>query len=124
MKITDEELEHVKSHPKRGFDICQPLKSLEEILPCIRSHHERIDGGGYPDGLKEDDIPLKGMILAVADAFDAMTSDRPYREKMSPEQALAEIGRCAGAQFDSEVVKAFRRVYELTTPNAWHHDNM
>ena len=88
-KLTDEEMAHIKTHPSRGFDICSPLKSLEPCLPIIRSHHERGDGQGYPDGLKGEEIPLVARITAVADAFDAMTTDRPYRKGMTEETALA-----------------------------------
>ena len=110
-RLTDEELEHVKSHPKRGFDICQPLKSLEEILPCIRSHHERIDGSGYPDGLKEDDIPLKGMILAVADAFDAMTTNRPYRKALPIDTAVKIFeDELSSGQWNPDIVRVFLQI--------------
>lgn len=88
-RLTDEEMAHIRTHPSRGFDICSPLKSLEPCLPIIRSHHERIDGQGYPDELKGDEIPVVARITAVADAFDAMTTDRPYRKGMSIETALA-----------------------------------
>lgn len=88
-KLTDEEMAHIRTHPARGYDICAPLKSLEPCLPIIRSHHERIDGGGYPDGLKGEDIPIVARITAVADAFDAMTTDRPYRKGMPQDTALA-----------------------------------
>lgn len=88
-KLTDEEMAHIRMHPARGYDICSPLKSLEPCLPIIRSHHERQDGQGYPDGLKGDAIPMVARITAVADAFDAMTTDRPYRKGMTEETALA-----------------------------------
>jgi len=88
-RLTEEEMGHVRSHPKRGFEICSPLKSLEPCLPIIRSHHERMDGEGYPDGLSGNEIPLTARITAVADAYDAMTTNRPYRNGMSEERALA-----------------------------------
>ncbi|MBI4126464.1 MAG: response regulator, partial [Deltaproteobacteria bacterium] len=78
-KLTDEEMAHIREHPARGFEICKPLKSLEPCLSIIRSHHERYDGSGYPDGLAGEKIPLCARITAVADAFDAMTCNRPYR---------------------------------------------
>lgn len=85
-RLTEEEMKHVQAHAKRGYDICSPLKSLEEALPCIRSHHERYDGEGYPDGLSGDEIPLKGQILAIADAYDAMVTDRPYRKGLTKKE--------------------------------------
>ena len=81
-----------------------------ELQTWIRSHHERIDGAGYPDGLAGDAIPLAARILAVADSYEAMTSRRPYRQPMQVEQALTELKRCAGSQFDTDVVEAFTRV--------------
>lgn len=110
-KLTKEEMEHVRSHPLRGFEICQPLKSLEDALPCIRSHHERYDGGGYPDGLKGDEVPIKGMVLAVADAYDAMTTDRPYRKAMPKETALKIFAdEINSGQWDPKVVKVFLKI--------------
>jgi cyclic di-GMP phosphodiesterase len=88
-RLTDEEMAHIRTHAARGYEICAPLKSLEPCLPIIRSHHERIDGEGYPDGLKGEEIPLSARILAVADSYDAMTTDRPYRRGMTPAEARA-----------------------------------
>ncbi len=87
-RLSTEELAHIKIHSKLGYDICEPLKSLENCLSIIRSHHERIDGHGYPDGLKGNDIPTHARITAVADAFDAMTTNRPYREGLPVKTAL------------------------------------
>lgn len=107
-RLTPEEMEHVHSHPKRGFEICQPLTSLEEVLACIRSHHERYDGTGYPDGLKGDKIPLCGQILAVADTYDAMTTDRPYRKAMAKETAIKIFeDEIDSGQWNPKIVKAF-----------------
>lgn len=106
-KLTDEEMSHVKSHPARGYDICQPLKSLEPCLPIIRSHHERFDGEGYPDGLEGEGIPFVARITAVADAYDAMTTDRPYRKGMTREQVLAIFqNEIDSGQWDPECVRA------------------
>lgn len=105
-KLTEEEMAHIRSHPARGYDICEPLKSLEPCLTIIRSHHERIDGQGYPDGLKGEEIPLPAKITAVADAFDAMTTDRPYRKGMSKETALKIFeNEMESGQWDPDVVK-------------------
>lgn len=85
--LTDEEMDHVKTHPVRGFEICSPCTSLQPCLACIRHHHERFDGQGYPDALAADNIPVAGMITSIADAYDAMTSNRPYRQSLGPERA-------------------------------------
>ncbi|MBI2342465.1 MAG: HD domain-containing protein [Deltaproteobacteria bacterium] len=105
----------MKSHPKRGFEICQPLKSLEESLTCIRSHHERYDGGGYPDGLKGDDIPLCGMILAVADTYDAMTTDRPYRKALAKETAVKILeDEINSGQWNPDIVRVFLQILKVS----------
>lgn len=107
-KLTPEEMDHIKSHTIRGYDICSPLKTLQEVLPCIRCHHERYDGSGYPDALKGDQIPLKGQITAVADAYDAMTSDRPYRKGFAQELAVKIFeDEIASGQWNPEIVRTF-----------------
>jgi HD-GYP domain-containing protein (c-di-GMP phosphodiesterase class II) len=101
-----------------GAAILEEIADLREIADWIRHHHERPDGKGYPHGLSGDEIPLEARIIAVADAFDAMTGGfesgekRPYREPMSPSDAMREMDRCAGTQFDSAVVQAFRIAVE------------
>ena len=87
--------------------IISEIETLQQLVPVIRHHHERFDGKGYPDGLAGEDIPLEARILAVVDAFDAMTHERSYRKAMSMEQARAELKRGAGTQFDPAVVEAF-----------------
>ncbi len=110
-KLTDEEMAHVKTHPSLGYDICQPLKSLGPCLPIIRSHHERIDGCGYPDGLKGDDIPIIARITAVADSYDAMTTDRPYRKGMSKNTAVAIFkNEIDSGQWDPNCVEVFLKL--------------
>lgn len=109
-KLTEEEFAHIKAHPVIGENILkqvQPASKVVGMLPGIRHHHERIDGKGYPDGLKEQQIPLYGRIIAVADSFDAMTSDRPYRKGMGEEKALNILLDGKGTQWDSEMVDAF-----------------
>ncbi len=109
-KLTDDEFEQIKLHPIIGADILngvQLTKELLPILPGIRHHHERIDGRGYPDQLKGEDIPLFGRLIAVADAFDAMTSDRPYRKGMPFEKAFSILKDGKGTQWDPEFVEAF-----------------
>ncbi|MFC3750179.1 HD domain-containing phosphohydrolase [Paenibacillus sp. GCM10012306] len=102
-KLTDEEFDQIKAHPVLGENILRQIEPLEKMTPYlggVRSHHERYDGKGYPDGLVGQDIPLYGRIIAVADAYDAMTSDRPYRKGMDPEQALGILEQGRGTQWD------------------------
>ncbi|MBI2608364.1 MAG: HD-GYP domain-containing protein [Deltaproteobacteria bacterium] len=111
-KLTDEEFDVIKEHPIYSYEIISQVSSLQNIARWIRAHQERMDGFGYPDGLKGEEIPLQARIITVADAFDAMTSDRPYRKALSLETAYEELKRCAGTQFDKEVVKVFLDVYQ------------
>ncbi|WP_438318081.1 HD domain-containing phosphohydrolase [Candidatus Caldatribacterium sp. SIUC1] len=104
--LTPEEYELVKLHPLKGEEILKSVRGLEDVARIVRHHHERFDGLGYPDGLAQEAIPLESRIVAVVDAFEAMTSDRPYRRAMGIAEAIAELKRCAGTQFDPEVVKA------------------
>lgn len=119
-RLTQEELEHIRTHPARGYEICKNLKSFRKLLPIIRSHHERMDGKGHPDGLKGDEIPVSARICSITDAFDAMTSNRPYRKGVTPLQAANIFERELGSgQWDPEIVKTFikliRRSYEKKT---------
>jgi putative two-component system response regulator len=108
-RLTKEEFAFMKRHPQLGVDICRPLRSalVAQALPIIRSHHERIDGHGYPDGLAGEEIPLLARILAISDAYDAMTSDRPYRLGMAPNSAIEILRDGAGTQWDRELVAEF-----------------
>ena len=108
-KLSPEEWEILKEHPVAGAKILEPVLD-EELLRVIRSHHERVDGTGYPDGLKGEAIDLSSQIVSIADAYDAMTSVRSYRKPLAPEAALNEIKRARGTQFRSDVVSAFLRV--------------
>ncbi len=110
--LTEEEWAEVKKHPEIGKKIIELSKHLHMEQPVVRHHHERFDGKGYPDGLSDKKIPLAARILAVADAYDAMTSSRPYREAMQPLEAIEELKKCNGTQFDPEVVNAFLKVIE------------
>jgi diguanylate cyclase (GGDEF)-like protein len=112
--LTDKEWEPVKTHPQLGVEILRHIIDLVNCLPTILHHHEHYDGKGYPSGLKGDNIPIEGRILAIADAYDAMTSPRPYREQLSPQEALNELKRCAGTQFDPELVDIFCQIVEST----------
>ena len=106
-KLTDEEFEEMKRHPEYGVEIMRPVRAFEAIFPSMLHHHERFDGRGYPAGLQGEQIPLQARIMCVADCFDAMTSDRPYRRGMPWEEAVAELVRHRGSQFDPEAVDLF-----------------
>lgn len=105
--LSDEEFELMKSHPDLGAEILASIPFLEEHIPLIQHHHERQDGSGYPLGLKGDEIPLGARIIQVADTWDAMTSDRPYRRRMSALPAVKELQKSRGTQLDYKCVNAF-----------------
>lgn len=114
--LTDEEYSHVMEHPVIGWRLLAPLlREMPHALSVVRSHHERFDGHGAPDQLRGHEIPLEARIAAVADSFDAMTSGRVYRAGMSVEDAVSELRRCAGSQFDPVCVAAFERAMERQT---------
>ncbi len=110
--LTDEELVEVRAHPEIGARMVALEQALRPALPAVLHHHERWDGAGYPAGRRGPAIPLEARILAVADAFDAMTSDRPYRAALPAGAAAEELGRCAGTQFDPEVCRVFLEAWE------------
>ncbi|HEY9443306.1 MAG TPA: HD domain-containing phosphohydrolase [Gemmatimonadales bacterium] len=106
--LTADEFRQISEHPVLGERMLSPLaRESPDVLRIVRSHHERLDGRGFPDGLRGERIPVEARIVAVADAFDAMTTRRPYRESRPPEQAMAELRRVAGTQLDPEAVEAF-----------------
>jgi ribonuclease P protein subunit RPR2 len=105
--LTEDEYEVMKTHPLIGVQIVAPIAFLNDSVDIIRCHHERWDGRGYPDGLAGEGIPLGARIFSVCDTFDAMTSDRPYRRALPFDDAVAEIERCGGTQFDPDVTTAF-----------------
>ena len=106
-KLTDEEFDQIKQHPVIGHEILRHVKNLSYVLPGVLHHHESIDGRGYPHGLRGEDIPLEARIIAVADAYDAMTSDRAYRAGMPTEKAESILREGAGQQWDARIVEAF-----------------
>lgn len=106
--LTKSDWSKVRKHPEVGAKIVGRGGLLNEFVPIIKYHHARYDGGGYPEpGRRDGRIPIGARIIAVADAFDAMTSDRPYRKAMSTDEAIEELKKCSGSQFDPKVVKAF-----------------
>jgi len=114
-RLSDEEFDRIRAHPLIGVNIVSPLGLTDEELAIIRNHHERWDGRGYPDGLAHEDIPELARILAVADAFDAMNSDRAYRSALPLGVCLKELRRNSGTQFDPDVVEAALKVFEQTS---------
>ncbi len=117
--LTGEDFEIVKAHPVTGWQICKDLRSARPVLPCIRHHHERYDGRGYPDGLAGDAIPLGARIMGLADVYDALTSERPYRDGMSPTRAYAILAaENDSGLWDPEVFRAFASLYrrDLLSP--------
>jgi putative nucleotidyltransferase with HDIG domain len=116
--LTEPERIVLERHPQIGFRMLESL-GVDPVAEWVLHHHERWDGAGYPDGLVGQQIPLGARIIFVADAYDAMTSERIYRRRVTPEEAIAELDRCAGTQFDPEVVAALAEELELdATPTA------
>lgn len=111
-RLDAEELEAMNHHPQYAAEILHHVKYLEKLVPGVRGHHEKLDGTGYPDGLSGEEINLFARIIAVADSFDSMTTDRPYRKALSPEEAIAELRRCSGTQLDGAVVETFILAYQ------------
>ncbi len=107
MPLTDDEWNLIKQHPNNGVEIINKVSSLSDVEPLIMHHHERFDGNGYPDRLKGDTIPYLARILTIADSFDAMTFSRPYRRAMTYNEAIQELKRCSGTQFDPNITKVF-----------------
>jgi putative nucleotidyltransferase with HDIG domain len=109
--LSEEELVQVREHPEAGARMVELVRTLRPAASCVRHHHERWDGCGYPTGCAGEEIPAEARVLAVVDAFDAMTSDRPYRRALPALRAIAELERCAGSQFDPEIVNIFVRAW-------------
>ena len=106
-RLTESEYAEIMMHPILSHRIIEPVEFPYDVKPIVRHHHERVDGSGYPDGLMGDEIPLGARIVGIADAFEAMTSDRPYRKALSVREAVQELRRCAGTQFDEGLVNEF-----------------
>jgi diguanylate cyclase (GGDEF)-like protein len=109
-KLTEDEWAIMRTHSSVGAEVVSLIPAIRSLAPVVRAHHEKVDGSGYPDGLRGHDIPLGARIIAVADAYSAMISDRPYRKALAPDVALAELRQHAGSQFDPAVVEAFAAV--------------
>jgi len=110
--LTADEYEQMKAHPGIGADILAPIEQLKDTLPAVRWHHESWNGRGYPDGLKGEEIPLEARIVAIADTFDAVTTNRPYQEAFTPSFAVETITKLAGSRFDAKIVTAFLSAWE------------
>jgi HD-GYP domain-containing protein (c-di-GMP phosphodiesterase class II) len=119
--LDEAELDHVRAHPQDGACMVGLVPKYRAAVPAVLHHHERWDGHGYPSGRAGTEIPIEARVLAVADAFDAMTSDRPYRRALNQGHALAELERCSGTQFDPEVIAVFIEAWRqgaFETPGA------
>ena len=111
-KLTDEEYRIMKTHSEKGYRIINATSELQSIAKAVLYHHERWDGTGYPMGLKGEQIPIISRIISVCDAFDVMTNDRIYKKAISKEDAIAEVKRCSGTQFDPKVVESFLKCFD------------
>lgn len=110
-RLDEEELKKIQAHPVLGYKILEKIEFLSPMLHAVLYHHERPDGKGYPEGLKGNEIPIGASIIAIADSYDAMTSNRPYRSALSHEFAIEELKKHKGTQFKNEIVDAFLRAY-------------
>lgn len=118
--LDEKEWEAMQTHTVRGEEICRPLRSLEKVLPIIRSHHEKWDGSGYPDGLKGDEIPLLARVLQMSDIYDALTNERPYKEALTPEVALEMMQQETDRGWrDPGMMEVFRRLHSKKSKETW-----
>jgi putative two-component system response regulator len=121
-RLTDEEFEIIRKHPELGWISLRDIPDFDDIGMLLLHHHERIDGKGYPGGLRGNEIPMGSRIIAVADTFDALTSDRPYRRACPREEAFDEMHRCSGTQLDPDALHAFKVWINpgILHPAGWH----
>jgi HD-GYP domain-containing protein (c-di-GMP phosphodiesterase class II) len=115
-QLTEDEFAVIKTHPQLGAEVLRAIPEFERAAEAIESHHEAFDGSGYPFGLKGEDIPLHGRIVAVADAYVNMTSDRSFAPPKTDEQAMAELGKLSGTRFDGMIVRLFARLLKMIRP--------
>jgi putative nucleotidyltransferase with HDIG domain len=116
--LDPDELAAIRQHPVTGARLLEPIAEAQPALACVLFHHERWDGGGYPTGRAGDAIPLEARVLSVADAYDAMTTSRPYRRALGTNAALSEISKCAGTQFDPVLATLFVAMWSEAAPAA------
>src|SRR5207248_11675404 len=114
-----DEQQLMQRHPIYGASILEPSASLKSLVPLVKHHHENYDGSGYPDGLKADEIPLGSRIIIVADAYEAMTSDRIYRKAIGHERAMAQLTKYKGIQFDPKIVRSLEQLLAKSGPGAF-----
>jgi HD-GYP domain-containing protein (c-di-GMP phosphodiesterase class II) len=113
-KLTSREYDEIKKHPQIAADIIRPIQLLHDVLPLIYYHHERWDGKGYPTGLKGEEIPIGARIISVADAYQALSSDRPYRKAFPPDKVVKILKEESGTKYDPSVIKVFLKVLSET----------
>jgi putative nucleotidyltransferase with HDIG domain len=117
--LSVDEFAEIRTHPSKGAELVRPLRTARHALPYVLCHHERWDGDGYPSRMRSDAIPVEARLLAIADAFDAMTSPRPYRPVLTHERALLELCACAGTQFDPAITELFLEVWSDPVELLW-----
>ena len=115
-RLAEDEVQLIQMHPVIGAQILEPVKPLRRYIPAVKHHHERWDGKGYPDGLRGEEIPIEARITLIADTFDAITSDRPYRAAKPLDLAVAQFSKFAGKQFDEDCVRVFLEILREEPP--------
>ena len=122
--LSRQEFEIIKAHPAYGAEMLSQFKLMKNVIPSVYHHHERLDGRGYPDGLRGETIPLGAQIISIVDAFEVMTSQRIYQKSRTPVQAFEELYEHAGTQFDAELVELFCNSFDLLLLNTIHLNHL